>query len=190
MVREGPSRGLTLTRVGGRSVFWARGRWRRVRLIVWWGVGEVFDAFGFQGFADQAVGEAAGIALAGQDAQQAAGAFGRVEASGGGQAFRDEFAGGGLLLFGGELLDGVLHGLVGDAALAEFGGEGPAGEASARMAGLDPGPGEGFVVDQSDLGVAAQHPLGDLLFHALAAEGVGELGARTPGESQPTPGEL
>jgi hypothetical protein len=87
-----------------------------VGLLVVREVWEVLGAFVLQGFADEAVGEAGGVALAGEYSQESSGAFDRIEAAGGGEAFGDQAAGGGLFLFGVEFVDGVLHGFVRDAA--------------------------------------------------------------------------
>ena len=76
----------------------------------------------------------------------------RVDAAQRPQLLADQRPGRRLLVGGVELVERRAGGLVVDALAPQLLGQGPAGQAAAALPALHPGPGEGVVVDQPDLG--------------------------------------
>ena len=137
-----------------------------------------------QRLADHREREAGGVALAGQEAGQAAGGDLAVETAHGAQLLVDQRAGGGALVGLVDLLQRGLGVLVVDALAAQLLGQRPRSQSPAAVPALDPLPGVGGVVDQADLGEAVEQLAGELVGHAPLGQLVGQLlaGARLPGE--------
>lgn len=93
----------------------------------------------------------------------------------GGELARCEGASGGLFVLIRHGFHRDLDGVVLDATPTQLGGKGPAAERPAGVTAVDPGAGEGLVVDETDFGEALQHGRRGVLGDAATGHAPSEL---------------
>ena len=115
------------------------------------------------------------VALARQQPRQPPGRGGVVDAAQRPQLLADQGARGLLLVGRVEVVERRAGGLVVDALAPQLLGQRPAGQPAAALPALHPGPREGLVVDQPDLGEPVEQPLGELGGHVALGQLVAQL---------------